>query len=157
MTYTPTQVKWLKFHYAKWRDTYGWSPRQFAQQTKQPPDALALALGVPVRDFDPPPQIAVPGEPVALPNPETAIITIEGVEVMPREKPPAAAQPKPYRRRSWVLLTPGRHTVDGVEVYVHPAAGPTTATLVEYEVSPDIVHIIDGKNAVVQTVGMFQI
>lgn len=149
MNYTPIQTKWLKHHYAKWRTAYGWSPRQFAQQTKQDPEALALALGIPLQDFGPPPQVtaAISDEPMALPDPEHASVIIEpGVELMPRERP-AALSPQPQHTPS-VMLSVGWHVIDGEDIDVRPDPASPRARLVPVPLAPGR-HLIDGRVAIV--------
>jgi hypothetical protein len=98
MTYTTLQQRWLKHHYKRWQQQYGWSAAEFAKQVRQPPDALAAVLGVPLEEFGPPPAVTPepPAVQAALPDPEHATVIIEpGVELMPREK--AAAPPNLLR------------------------------------------------------------
>jgi hypothetical protein len=173
--YAPLQQKWLKHHYLKWQREYGWSASEFAARVKQPRDALAEVLGLSLEDFGPPPEARPPvcaapssvrhhftdTAPAALPDPESATVIIEpGVELMPREKPPVPAAPPPrppYRRRAWVLLTPGKHIINGLEVDIRPPSDNPGATLVDYEVNPDEHYVIDGRNAVIQRTSMLQI
>ncbi len=180
IVYSPLQRRWLRHHFARWTVAYGWSAAEFAHRDKQPHDALAEALGLPVEDFAGPvedfgrrPQAAAASlrthsstpdpvwdEPVALPEPGAETVIIQpGVELMPREKPPAAvAAPRaPYRPRAWVMLKPGHHILDGVDITVEAPADNPTATLVAYEVTPHVPHIVDGRNAAMQTTSMFSI
>ncbi len=175
VTYTKLQVQWLKHHYILWQREYSWSAGEFAKRVKQPPVALAEVLGIPVEDFVPLPEVAAPdsitlpppvfGAPaLELPEPgsETVIVG-PGQEWLPAQKappPPSPAAPRePYYRgaRAWVMLKPGHHVIDGADVDVHPPADNPIATLVAYEVAPHVPHIVDGRNAVVQTTSMFNI
>ena len=160
MTYSTLQQKWLKHHYTRWQREYGWSAGEFAKRVKQPPAALAEVLGIPVEEFGPFPEAAtpLPVEPMVLPDPASAIVTVEGVEIMPRASPPVTAAPKPpYRPRAFVMLTPGHHVIDGVDVDVQPPADSPNATLVAHEVAPHVLHVVDGRNAVVQMTSMFEL
>jgi hypothetical protein len=103
MTYSKLQTQWLKHHWAKWQSAYDWSPSEFAKRIKQPPEALAEALELPLEAFGPPPAIApppTPAPPPALPDPQSSAVVIEpGVELLPREKPDTPpAQPWDARR-----------------------------------------------------------
>ncbi len=98
---------------------------------------------------------------MALPEPGAETVIIQpGVELMPREKPPAAvAAPRaPYRPRAWVMLKPGQPHPRRCSIsrLRRPADNPT-ATLVAYEVTPHVPHIVDGRNAAMQTTSMFSI
>ncbi len=51
IVHSPLQRRWLRHHFDKWTAAYGWSAAEFAHRVKQPHDALAEALGLPVEDF----------------------------------------------------------------------------------------------------------
>lgn len=143
-TYTPLQAKWLRFHFEKWRTEYGWSPKTFAQKTKQPPEALAEALGVPLEEFKPPaPPVPapLPASPAALPTPGSAThILAPGVELMPREASPAPPPPKPAPSPTvgYVLLTTGLHNIDGRQVDIPGPRGDSV-----WHALPFGRHVID--------------
>ncbi len=61
----------------------------------------------------------------------------------PAAEPPAAEPPAPDSPGSWLMLSPGKHTVDGVAVEV-PDNGQLLAA---YPVKPGR-HVVDGKVAI---------
>ena len=147
MTYTKLQQQFLRYHWAKWSVDYGWSARRFAEVTKQPAEALAELLGIPIEDFAPPPPPPEMTPPqAALPDPDTATVLIEpGVELMPREKPKPAPPPLPT-----IVLSKGRHVIDGVSVDVD---GYSVTDFVHWPMTPGM-HIVDGKVAHVYSVAV---
>ena len=157
MIFTKLQQQFLHHHWAKWSADYGWNARRFAEVTKQPAEALAELLGIPIADFAPPPQspnlaaeaaqstpVETPPTPAELPSPGNEAIIIEpGQEFIPKERPIPAPPPQPQ-----IHLRVGKHTIDNVEVFITSDSGqdyvwvPITAGW----------HVVDGCGLMVQPV-----
>lgn len=159
MTYTKLQQQFLRYHWAKWSVDYGWSPRRFAEVTKQPAEALAELLNIPLEDFAPPlpppsptteaaqatPAPPPPPAPEPLPAPGDETVTLEpGVEFLKRKPAPP---PMPT-----VLLSKGRHVIDGVPVDVD---GDSVTDHQLWPLEPGM-HNIDGKVVHVYPVAAFR-